>query len=380
MSPTRIGFLGCGNVSRSYIESAAGFPEQLEVVACADMNRSAAEQQAADYGIAKVHDPETLLRDPDVDLVVNLTPPAVHADLSLAAIEQGKHVYSEKPLAPTLALADQIVLAAREHNVSVGCAPATFLGGGLQTSRKLIDDGWIGNPVAATAFFTNRGYEHWHPNVDPFYGFGGGPMLDLGPYLITTLVSFFGPVARVSASTRRFSETRPRPKGGARTDDVNIEVSTHAAGTVEFVSGPIVTAITSWEMWANRLPYIEIYGTAGTLSTPDPDVFTGTPIVRRGDQRDLSEAPYPPGGGDWRPVPMTHRGDVGRAIGIADMADALSTGRPIRADLKLAYHVLEVMLAFDLSSSRGEHVTIASTCERPDALPSVGPADPVRFA
>src|SRR5262245_15731626 len=214
MDPLRIGFLGCGNVSRSYIESSALFP-QLEVVACADLNRAAAEQQASAYGIANVHDPESLFADPDVELVVNLTPPAVHADVSLAAIARGKHVYSEKPLAPTIELADRIVSAARDANVSVGCAPATFLGGGLQTSRKLIDDGWIGTPRAATAFFTNRGYEYWHPNIDPFYGFGGGPMLDLGPYLITTLVSFFGPVRRVSASTRRFDETRLRQNASA---------------------------------------------------------------------------------------------------------------------------------------------------------------------
>lgn len=380
MSPTRIGFLGCGNVSRSYVESARIFPDQLEIVACADVNRAAAEQQADRYDIPRVHDPDTLLRDADVDLIVNLTPPDIHADLTLAAIAAGKHVYSEKPLAPTLELADKIVSAAREKGVSVGCAPATFLGGGLQTSRKLIDDGWIGTPLAATAFFTNRGYEHWHPNVNPYYGFGGGPMLDLGPYLITTLISFFGPVHRVSGSTRRFSESRPRPNAAPGAEDIPVEVSTHAAGTIDFVDGPIVTVITSWEMWATKLPFIEIYGTAGTLSTPDPDVFTGTPVVRRGDRRDLSEAPYPPGGGEWTPVPMSHRGDVGRAIGVADMADALSVGRPIRADMELAYHVLEVMLAFDESSQRGEHIQIASQCLRPAALPSVGPHQPVLFS
>lgn len=379
MNPMRVGLLGCGNISGQYIETARIHPE-IEVVACADLNPEAAEAQSRAYGVAKASSPADLVRDPGIDLVVNLTPPAVHAEVTLEAISQGKHVFTEKPLAPTLELADSIAKAAAEAGVSIGGAPATFLGGGLQTSRKLIDDGWIGNPVAGTASFTNRGYEHWHPNIDPFYGFGGGPMLDIGPYLISTLISFFGPVRRVSASTRRFSETRPRPAGTRGSGPIAVDVSTHAAGTVDFVSGPIITVITSWEMWAARLPYLEIYGTEGTLSAPNPDVFDGSPALRRGEQRDLSLEPYPPGGGNWRDIPLSHRGDVGRAIGVADMADAIRSERPIRAGLELAYHSLEVMLAFDESSRTGQHVEMQSTCERPELLPVVGPGEQIRFA
>ena len=375
MAPLHVGLIGCGNISGQYLDTSRLHPE-IEIVACADLDQDAAETQARAFGVPKVYDPPALLKDPDVDLVVNLTPPAVHAEVTLEAIAHGKHVFTEKPLAPTLELADAIVEAAKAADVAVGCAPATFLGGGLQTCRKLIDDGWIGTPVAATAFFTNRGYEHWHPNIDPFYGFGGGPMLDIGPYLISTLISFFGPVRRVSASTHRFAETRPRPGG----PDIPIEVSTHSAGTLDFVSGPIVTVITSWEMWAARLPYIEVYGTEGTLDAPNPDVFTGNPVLRRGEPRDLSFEPHPPGGGDWREIPMSHRGDIGRGIGIADMADAIRTGRPIRAGLELGYHSLEVMVAFDESSRTGRHVEIRSTCDRPAPLPAVGAGEPIRFA
>jgi len=181
MDPVKLGFIGCGHISGEYFESCALYRE-VEVLACADLARSLAEQQAERYEIPKVETPEELLADPDVEIVVNLTPPAVHADVTLAAIGAGKHVYTEKPFAPTLELAGQIVAAAREADVSVGCAPATFMSGAFQTARKLIDDGWIGEPTAATAFFTNRGYEYWHPNIDPFYSPGGGPMLDIGRF------------------------------------------------------------------------------------------------------------------------------------------------------------------------------------------------------
>lgn len=375
----RLGIVGCGQVSESYIESSAVHSDLLHVVACADVARPLAERRAEQFGVPRVHDVEALLADPEVDIVVNLTPAGVHAEVTLAAIAAGKHVYTEKPLAQSVEAGERIVAAARAAGVSVGSAPATFLGGGLQTCRKIIDDGWIGEPRAATAFFTSRGNERWHAHVDHFYAPGGGPMLDVGPYLFSALVSWFGPVRRVSASTRRFEESRVRGREFAGARDVPVQVSTHAAGTVDFHSGAIVTVITSWEMWTSSLPYIEIYGSEGVLSTPDPNLFTGSPRLRRGERQDLSDKPYRPFGGDWRDVPMAFSGDVGRAVGIAEMADAIQTGRPIRAGLEMAFHVLEVMEAFERSSERGTHVEITSTCGRPAPLPVVPAGDEPRF-
>jgi len=310
---------------------------------------------------------------------VNLTPPTVHADVSLAAIRAGKHVFSEKPLAPTLELADEIVEAAREAGVLVGCAPSTFLGGPLQTLRKLVDDGWVGEPRAATAFFSFRGGEYWHPHIDPFYAKGGGPMLDIGCYLISTLINVFGPASRVAAISKRYSDSRPRPNGTPGLDDIKVEVATHAAGTIEFASGPVVTMLTSWEMWASRLPFIEIYGTQGTVSVPYDDVWGAPPIVRRGELGDLAYIPTKPGGGTWCVAPATHNNEAHRAVAIADMASAIRDGTPFRASHELAYHTLEIMLAFDESSARHEHVAIQSTCSRPPALPPVAAGEPVRF-
>jgi predicted dehydrogenase len=374
----RVGVIGCGHVSGEYFESFA-MHREIELVACADLDHALASKQAERFGIPMVLHPEDLLADSGIEIVVNLTPPTVHAEVSLAVIAAGKHVFSEKPLATTLEDADRILAAAREARVMVGCAPSTFLGGPLQTLRKVVDDGWIGEPRAATAFFSFRGGEHWHPNIDPFYAKGAGPMLDIGCYLISTLINVFGPATRVAAITKRFTDTRPRPGGTPGVDDIKIEVSTHAAGTIEFASGPVATMITSWEMWASKLPFVEIYGTQGSVSVPYDDVWGGQPLVRRGEPSDLGYIPTKPGGGSWREAPATHNNQAHRAVAIADMASALRDGTPFRANQDVAYHTLEVMLAFDESAGRNEHVELESTCGRPPALPSVAAGEPVRF-
>ena len=377
-NPVKVGVIGCGHVSGEYFGS---FPmhREIQLAACADLDRELAVRQAEEFGIPKALHPDELLADEEIEIVVNLTPPTVHAKVSLAAIAAGKHVFSEKPLATTLEDAEAILAAARNAGVLVGCAPSTFLGGPLQTLRKVVDDGWIGEPRAATAFFSFRGGEHWHPHIDPFYARGAGPMLDIGCYLISTLINVFGPATRVAAIAKRYTDTRPRPGGTPGVDDIKIEVNTHAAGTIEFASGPVVTMITSWEMWASKLPFIEIYGTQGSVSVPYDDVWGGQPMVRRGELSDLAYIPTKPGGGSWREAPATHNNQAHRAVAIADMASALRNGTPFRANHDVAYHTLEAMLAFDESSERNQHVDLKSTCERPPALPSVAAGEPVRF-
>ena len=220
-------------------------------------------------------------------------------------------------------------------------------------------------------FLSHAGLSHIVPGL-----FGVTVFFFLSGYLITTLISIFGPARRVSASAQRFSETRARPNG---LGDISVDVMTHVSGTIDFHSGAVATVVTSWEMWAANLPQVEIYGTTGTIGAPNPDHFTGLPNLRRGEARDLSIDMYPPGGGDWRPMPMTHRGDIGRSLGIAEMAHALRTGTKSRSDMEFGYHALEVMLAFEQSSSLGQHVDIVSTCDRPAPLPPVSVEEPVRF-
>jgi predicted dehydrogenase len=250
----RIGILGCGHVSDQYFEGLA-LDDSLTVVACADLDRARAEQKAAEHGVPRTCSPDELLADAEVELIVNLTPPQAHAQVSLAAIEAGKHVWSEKPLATNLEDGRALVDAATRAGVRLGCAPDTFLGGGLQTAIKLVDDGWIGDTIAGgVAMVTEPGYESWHPDVGSFYREGGGPILDLGPYYVAALVAILGPVARVTSMARATFAERTVGVGPRRGERIPVEVPTHVTGALEFGTGAIVTLLVSWDVWATNLP------------------------------------------------------------------------------------------------------------------------------
>ena len=351
-----IGIIGTGNIFGAYVRGCRGF-DILDIAACADIDLPKAEAKAEEFCIPKACSVEALLNDRDVQIVVNLTVPKVHAQVSLAAIGAGKHVHSEKPLATTRRDGEQVVAAARERGVLLGCAPDTFLGGGQQTCRKLIDDGWIGEPVAAVAFMMGHGPESWHPNPDFFYQTGAGPMLDVGPYYVTALINLLGPVRRVTGSTRISFLERVATSDMQRGRRFPVEVPTHVAGVMDFVSGPVATIITSFDIWAAQLPRIEIYGSEGSLSVPDPNIFGGRVQVRRA------------GADEWSDIPLTHSAEVGRGIGVADLACALASGRRQRASGDLALHVLDIMTGFETASDSGRHVDIASRCARPVPLP-----------
>jgi predicted dehydrogenase len=352
----KIGIIGTGNIFPAYVKGCRAF-DILDIAACADIDRPKAEARAAEFDIPRVCAVEELLADPEIQIVVNLTIPRAHAEVSLAAIRAAKNVHSEKPLAVTRQQGGQIIAAAREKGVRVSCAPDTFLGGGNQTCRKLIDDGRIGEPVAAVAFMTCHGHESWHPNPDFYYQVGGGPMLDMGPYYLTALVNLLGPVKRVTGSTRITFPERVATSQFHHGRRIPVEVPTHVAGVLDFASGAVGTIITSFDIWAANLPRIEIYGSEGSLSVPDPNTFQGPVRVRQA------------GASEWSEVPLTHSDDVGRGIGVADMAYAIAYGRPHRANGDMAYHILDVMEAFEDASQSGKHVEIASRCSRPAPLP-----------
>jgi predicted dehydrogenase len=357
VAKVKVGIIGCGNISSNYIKHMQMF-DILNVWAVADIDLTRAQAKATEFSIRRACTVSELLADPEIEIVVNLTVPAVHAEVSLAIIAAGKHVHSEKPLATRREDGLAILEAAREKGVRVGCAPDTFLGGGLQTSRKCIDDGWIGKPVAAVAFFTGHGPEAWHPNPEFFYKFGAGPMLDLGPYYLTALVHLLGPVTRVTGSAQISFPQRlitSQPYYGTQID---VEVPTHVAGVADFAQGVVGTIITSFDVWGANLPRIEIYGSEGSISVPDPNIFGGPVLVRR------------MGATEWTEMPLSHDANVGRGIGVADMAYAIQSGRAHRASGELAYHVLDLMYAFQDASQQEQHVRLKSTVERPTALPT----------
>jgi predicted dehydrogenase len=369
----KVGILGCGHVSDQYFEGIAR-SEPLEIVACADLDLARAEEKAARHRVPRACAPEQLMSDLEVELVVNLTPPLAHADASLASIAAGKHVWSEKPLASSLDAARQVLEAADEAGVRIGCAPDTFLGGSIQTAIKLIDDGWIGQPVSGVAFVSEHGYEHFHPAVHSFYEPGGGPALDLGPYYVTALVAMLGPVARVTSFARATFPERVAQVGPRRGERIPVRVPTHFTGALEFESGALVGVLMSWDVWATNLPYLEVYGAAGSLSVANPDEFHGLPRLRRAGSEELQQPPPPPGTVPWFEIPLVQPGDVARGIGIADMAEAIRDGRPHRASGQLAYHVLEVLTGLERSAHEGRHVEVASRAVAPEPLEPITPS------
>ena len=357
MNPTKVGVIGCGNISGIYLQAGQTF-EAIEIVACADLILERAQQQAAKYGVARACTTAELLADPEIEIVVNLTTPDAHGCVGLRAVEAGKSVHNEKPLALTREEGQRLLKTAAAMSLRVGCAPDTFLGGGLQTCRNLIDDGEIGVPVGATAFMLCPGHESWHPSPAFYYQLGGGPMFDMGPYYLTALISMLGPVKRVAGSARITFPERTITSQPLHGTVVTVETPTHVAGILEFASGAVGTILTSFDVQGSALPPIEIYGSKATLAAPDPNSFGGPVRI----QRDRKAG--------WEEVPLTHGyTENSRGIGVADMAYALRSGRAHRANGEMAYHVLDVMQAFLDSSLEGRHIEIESTCSRPASLP-----------
>ena len=357
MKKVKIGFIGCGNISGIYLQNSHTF-DILEPVACADMILERAQAQAEKYHIPRVYTVEQMLADPEIEIIVNLTIPNAHYSVAMAALQAGKSVYNEKPLAIQSAEAREMLALAAQKGLRVGCAPDTFMGAGIQTCIKLIEDGVIGDPVAATAFMMCHGHESWHPDPEFYYKVGGGPMFDMGPYYVTALVSMLGPVKRVSGSAQVTFPTRTitsQPKNGTV---ISVDTPTHLSATLDFASGAVGTIVTSFDVWAHHLPCIEVHGSKGSISVPDPNGFGGKVEVWTTAAR------------KWEDVPLVPiRAENSRCIGVADMAYGLRSGRPHRANGEMAAHVLDVFHAVLDSSSASQYVTLSSTCSRPKAMP-----------
>lgn len=358
-----VGIVGCGVISRAYATKIRTFPH-LDLVACADIVRDRAQELADRHEIPKVATVEKLLADDDVQVVVNLTVPLAHAEVTRGIVESGKAAFSEKPLGLDRDETRTLVGAASAARVRLGCAPDTFMGAGLQRCRALIDAGAIGTPVAANAFMLSPGPERWHPRPQIFYQRGAGPMFDVGPYYVTALVSLLGPVARVTGAgriTRTERTVGSGPDAGAR---FGVEVPTHVAAILELESGIVATLVTSFDVQTSRLRNIEIYGTDATLAVPDPNTFGGPVQIRKAGER------------EWTDVPLEHaHGTQSRGIGLADMTWAMRTGRAHRASGALACHAVDVMQAAVEAGELGRHVEMTTTCERPAPIPPGLPED-----
>lgn len=355
MKKIKIGVVGCGDISGIYLTNITKLFKEIEITGVCDLIDERAERAVQTYGLPrKYKDMHELFADPEVDIVLNLTRPYEHHGVSMAAINAGKHVYSEKPLGATFEEGIEIRDAAAKKGVKLGGAPDTFLGAGIQTCRKLIDDGYIGTPVGATAFMMCHGHETWHPDPAFYYKFGGGPMLDMGPYYITALVNLLGRVKAVSGMAKASFPTRTITSQPHYGTVVNVDVPTYITGLMEFASGAVGSIITTFDVYAANLPIIEIYGSEGTLSVPDPNTFGGPVRLYRPERKEFLEFPLTFG------YPENSRG-----LGLADMAKALQTGRAHRASVDLTFHVLEVMTGYTRAAAAGTTIKIGSEPERP---------------
>ena len=381
MEKVKIGVIGIGDISDVYLNNLKNYP-LVEVVGCAGRSLEKAQAKAAQHGLRKAYpDGYALIADPEIDLVLNLTVPAVHYELNKAALLSGKHVYTEKPLAATFAEARELVGLAASRSLRIASAPDTFFGSRLQTCRELIDNGTIGEVFAASAFVVSHGHEWHHPNPDFFYVEGGGPLLDIGPYYMTALLSLLGPIKTCAGMARRTFAERVIESEPRRGEKIPVSVDTHITGTYTFTSGAIATIITSFDVWDSELPRLEIYGTKGTLCLRDidplsgPNLFGGEVWLRTRDNYRWTGQPRPDPLPEWvvvenrHPFGETSHRKNSRGIGLVDLVYAIRDNRPERASGAMALHQQEAMEGLIRSAHEHQYYQMTTTFERPAPVP-----------
>jgi predicted dehydrogenase len=357
-SPFRVGVIGCGNISDAYFKGVAPFAGVVRITACADLDLARAKAKADEHQVGKACPAAELLKDPDIDIVLNLTVPKAHAEVNTAILKAGKHAYCEKPFSLTAKEGGKVLALAKKSRLQIGCAPDTVMGGGIQTCRKLIDDGAIGRPVAAVANMLCHGHESWHPNPAFYYQAGGGPLFDMGPYYLTSLVTMLGPARSVLASAKSAFKTRRVTSQPLNGKVIRVETPTHLSGVVGFGNGAMATVTMSFDVWRHHLPLLEIYGTEGSLRCPDPNTFGGEIWLWNTRNK------------EWQKIPPTHCDQTGRGFGLAEMAYSIGKRRAGRMSGEMALHVVDIMEAFHVSARSGRQIRLKSTCKQPRALPA----------
>ncbi|YCH07810.1 Gfo/Idh/MocA family protein [Arthrobacter sp. alpha11c] len=353
--PVGIAVIGAGNISKQYLDNLTRFPD-LKVHIIADLFEDAAKSRANEYGVPEWGEVEAALNHPDVEIVVNLTIPAAHVEVATAAVQAGKHVWTEKPFSLDRESGLGLLKAADAARIRLGCAPDTFLGAGLQTARRIIERGDIGTPLTAMTTFQTPGPESWHPNPGFLFQYGAGPLFDMGPYYLTALVQTFGSVRRVAALGSKAKEVRVIGSGPKAGEEFAVDVPTHVSAMAQFDNGASSHSVFSFESPRDRMGFVEITGTDATISLPDPNEFHGdVRIWKAGDE-------------DWTTIPATGPAD-GRGLGVLDMARSIRAGGPHRAAGTLAYHVLDAMVSINESIESGAFIDVESSAPTSAALP-----------
>lgn len=380
MERTRVAMIGVGAISGIYLQNITKVFRELDLVGVCDLIPERAEKGAAyvkeqiEAGTPvrqpKIYsDMYEAFQDPEVEVILNLTRPHEHYEVTRQALLHGKHVYSEKPLGVDMEEAQQLIALAEEKNLRLGGAPDTFMGAGIQTARRLIDDGMIGDVVGASCAMVCHGHETWHPDPEFYYKRGGGPMLDMGPYYVTALVQLLGEAKGVMGMTKTTFPHRTITSEPHHGEDIAVDVDTYLSGNILFSNGAIAQIFTTFDVYYTQQARFEVYGTKGTLVVPDPNTFGGPVMLLRPE--DQAAAPKTDPALAKKSVPQFYNGykempllydynENSRALGLADMCKALRTGRDHRANYQQQRHVLEIMTSFSKSSETGAFVPLTS--------------------
>ena len=354
MKQVNVAMIGVGCISGIYLDNITKVFKDIRLIGVCDLVRERAENAQSKYSIPKLY--ETMydaFQDPEVELVLNLTRPYEHFEVTKAALEAGKHVYSEKPLGASLEEGIELVKLAESKGLMLGGAPDTFMGAGIQTCRRLIDDGWIGDIVGSAAFMICHGHETWHPDPDFYYQYGGGPMFDMGPYYLTALINLCGGINSVMSASKKSFATRTITSQPFAGTAINVNVNTYVAGTIKYDNGAIGTLFTTFDVYYPSQARFEVYGSRGTLFVPDPNGFGGPVRLFRPEDGEIREIPL-----------MYDYKNNSRALGLDDMAVAIRTGREARCDYHQTFHVLDAITGFERSSESGEWVRMSTRYSR----------------
>lgn len=358
MKKYKVGIIGCGAISANYLRfSREVYADYFTVVALGDINVDKAKERAEAFEITKYGTPDVVYDDPEIDLIINLTVPMAHEEVTIKALQSGKHVYTEKPLACSREGMQRILDTAKACGKRVGCAPDSFMSAPSQTAKKALEDGLIGAPIGANAICAMRGNEFWRPDADFFYKKGAGPMMDMAPYYLNLFVSLLGPVDSVMTASKITWDERTIKVAPRRGEKISVEVPTYVSSTLRFANGTLATFVNSFDIWATQQPYIEIYGELGTLVIPDPNRYVGDVLVKR--FRDT----------EWRTVPQFNEyAAYGRGIGVVDMIRNIEAGTPHKASAEMAYHTTDVIIAMDEAGEARKEIKVNSTARQPEGL------------
>jgi len=358
MKKFNVGIIGCGAISSNYVKySKTAYSDYFTITSVGDLCIEKAQALAEKYEIEKYGLPESVYDDPTIDIIINLTVPMAHEEVTVKALESGKHVYTEKPLACTREGMQRILDTAKKCGKRVGCAPDSFMSAPAQTAKKALEEDWIGAPIGINAICAMRGNEYWRPDADFFYHKGAGPMMDMAPYYLNSFISLVGSIESVMTMSKITWEERTIKVEPRRGEKIQVEVPTYVSSTLRFKNGVIATFVNSFDIWKTKQPFIEVYGEKGTMIIPDPNMYKGDVLIRRFKDS------------EWRVLPQfVEYSEYGRGIGIVDMIRSIETGENHRASAEMAYHATDVIFAMDEAGEARKEIKITSSAEQPTGL------------